>query len=109
MKKPKRKTTARKPFRQRKELPEWPVGKPIPSFKSFGEEDKFWGSHSFAEDMDARGEELVYEPQATRHRRQHVYRIRFDDQEMATLQKLAKRRGVTASVVLRELVRTATP
>ena len=49
----------------------------------------------------------MYEPQATRHPRQHVYRIRFDDREMAALQALAQRRGVTASVVVRELLREA--
>jgi len=57
--------------------------------------------------MDAGGEEVVYEPQATRHPRTHVYRVRLDDQDMSKLQALAKLRGVTASVILRELVRTA--
>jgi predicted DNA-binding protein len=33
--------------------------------------------------------------------------VRLDDQEMSKLQALAKRRGVTASVILRELVRAA--
>jgi len=41
--------------------------------------------------------------------RTHVYRVRLDDLEMSTLQALAKRRGVNASVVLRELVRAARP
>ena len=36
-----------------------------------------------------------------------VYQVRFDDKEMAKLQALAKRRGVSAAVVLRELVRNA--
>ncbi len=57
--------------------------------------------------MEAGGEEVVYEPQATRRPRRHVYRVRLDDQEMSKLQALAKRRGVTASVVLRDLVRAA--
>ena len=48
---------------------------------------------------------LVYELQATRHPRNHVYRIRLDDQEMALLQRLAKKRGSPASVVLRMLIR----
>ena len=57
--------------------------------------------------MEAGGEEVVYEPQATRRARTHVYRVRLDDLEMLQLQALAKRRGVTASVVFRELVRAA--
>jgi hypothetical protein len=39
--------------------------------------------------------------------RRHVYRVRFDDQEMADLQDLARERRVPASVVLRELIREA--
>jgi len=41
--------------------------------------------------MEAGGEEVVYEPQATRRPRTHVYRVRLDDQEMSKLQALAKR------------------
>jgi len=37
--------------------------------------------------------------------RAHVYRIRFDDAEMSALQSMADRRGVSASVIIRELVR----
>ena len=50
-------------------------------------------------------EQLEYVPQATRQPREHVYRVRLNDQEMAILQKLAKQRGVPASVIIRELVR----
>ena len=57
--------------------------------------------------MEAGWEEVVYESQATRRARTHVYRVRLDDQEMSKLQVLARRRGVPASVVLRELVRAA--
>ncbi len=47
-------------------------------------------------------------PRGSRPRpRTHVYRMRLDDQEMSKLQTLAKRRGVTVSVILRELVRGA--
>jgi hypothetical protein len=70
---------------------------------------RFWLSHDFDEAMEAGGEEVVYEPQATRQARTHVYRVRLDDLEMSKLQALAKRRGVNASVVLRELVRAARP
>lgn len=35
----------------------------------------------------------------------HVYCVRLDEQEMSKLQALARRLGVTVSVVLRELVR----
>ena len=46
---------------------------------------------------------------AAHQARPHVYRVRLDDLEMSTLQALARRRGVNASVVLRELVRAARP
>ncbi len=91
----------------RRNLPEWPAGKPFPAFKTVAEEEKFYRSWSFADDMETDSEQLVYQPQTTRRPRTHVYRIRLDDHEMAMLQKLARRRGVTASVVLRELVRAA--
>lgn len=45
--------------------PAWPANKPIPAFSTAREEAEFWEAHSFAAAMDARGEELVYEPQAT--------------------------------------------
>ena len=57
--------------------------------------------------MEAGGEEVAYEPRATRRARTHVYHVRLDDREMSKLRVLARRRGVTASVVLRELVRAA--
>ncbi len=84
----------------------WAPGKPLPKFATAAEEERFWLSHDFDDAMDA-GEEVVYGPQATRRPRAHVYRVRLDDQEMSKLQALAKRRGVTASVILRELVRAA--
>ncbi len=85
----------------------WTPGNPLPKFATAAEEERFWLSHDFDDVMEAGGEEVVYEPQATRRPRTHVYRVRLDDQEMSKLQALAKRRGVTASVVLRELVRAA--
>jgi hypothetical protein len=85
----------------------WSPGKLLPTFASAAEEERFWVSHDFDDAMEAGGEEVVYEPQATRRARKHVYRVRLDDQEMSKLQTLARRRGVTASVVLRELVRAA--
>lgn len=87
-----------------KRKPTWPANKPVPAFKSSAEEAKFWHSYDFEEGDQSEWEELVYEPGATRHPRKHVYRVRFDDREMASLQALAKRRGAPASVVLRELV-----
>jgi hypothetical protein len=84
------------------------VGKPIPDFGSAEEEDAFWGSFSFAELMDAYGEK----PHARQRRsprarkaREHVYRVRMDDAERTALQRMADRRGVSASVIIRELVR----
>jgi hypothetical protein len=93
--------------KQQKAKKRWTPGKPLPKFATAAEEESFWLSHDFDDAMDAGGEEVVYEPQATRRPRTHVYRVRLDDQEMSKLQALAKRRGVTASVILRELVRTA--
>ncbi len=85
----------------------WVPGKPLPKFATAAEEERFWLSHDFDDVMEAGGEEVVYAPQATRRPRKHVYRVRLDDREMSKLQALARRRGVTASVVLRELVRAA--
>src|SRR5574342_419638 len=94
-------------MKKRKSRKRWVPGKPLPKFATAAEEERFWLAHDFDDVMDAGGEEVVYEPQATRRPRIHVYRVRLDDQEMSKLQALAKRRGVTASVVLRELVRAA--
>lgn len=85
----------------------WAPGKPLPKFATAAEEERFWLTHDFDDVMEAGGEEVVYEPQVTRRPRTHVYRVRLDDKEMSKLQALAKRRGVTVSVVLRELVRAA--
>ena len=84
---------------------EWPIDRPLPKFPSVEEEERFWTRHSVGAVMEARGERLLYQPQATRRPRTHVYRLRLDDAEMAILQKMARRRGVTVSVVLRDLVR----
>ena len=86
-------------------MPLWPKDKPMPEFRSYEEEAQWWHSHDLEPGPDDEWEELVYEPQATRKPRQHVYRVRFNDEEMAILQRLAKRRGVPASVIIRELVR----
>ncbi|OGQ78493.1 MAG: hypothetical protein A2289_15540 [Deltaproteobacteria bacterium RIFOXYA12_FULL_58_15] len=83
----------------------WPWKKPLPSFATEAEEIEFWHEHEIDPPPDDVGEELVYEPQATRHPRAHVYRVRLDDEEMAALQRLAKRRGVPGSVIIRELIR----
>ena len=98
----------RKSPRRRAGNPEWPVGKPIPDLGSAEEEDTFWGSFSFADVMDAYGEKRsarnLHSPR-TRKAREHVYRVRLDDAERAALQRMAERRGVSASVIIRELVR----
>jgi len=98
----------KKRSRSRARNPEWPVGKPTPDFGSTDEEDAFWGSFSFADVIDAYGEK----PSAANRRsprrrkaREHVYRVRLDDAERAALQRMAERRGVSASVIIRELVR----
>jgi len=84
---------------------ERPVDRPLPNFRDIEEEERFWAGHSVGAAMQARGEQLVYQPQATRRPRTHVYRLRLDDAEMALLQRMARQRGITVSVVLRELVR----
>ena len=83
------------------------TGTRVPKFKTHAQEETFWLTHDFDDAMGASSEQVVYEPQSTRRAREHVYRVRLDDEEMAKLQALAKRRGVTASVILRELVRAA--
>ena len=97
----------KKDKKEQKTKKPWAPGRPLPRFASAAEEEAFWLAHDFDEAMDAGGEEVVYQPQATRRPRTHVYRLRLDDQEMSKLQALAKHRGVTASVILRELVRSA--
>lgn len=75
-------------------------------FKSIGEEAEHW-------ERTLRGvtfpekewEEVHYKPRATVAPRQHVYRVRLDDDEMAGLQALAKVDHVNGSTVVRELIR----
>jgi len=86
--------------------PEWPTGKLLPSFSNPEEEDTFWRAHEFSEVMEKYGEKAPIGFSATRAKaRAHVYRIRFDDAEMSALHAMAERRGVSASVIIRELVR----
>lgn len=85
----------------------WPANKPLPKFKTLADEERFWREHEPEDAEGQKWEEVVYEPRATTQAREHVYRVRFDDREMAILQALAKRRGVTASTILREMVRGA--
>jgi hypothetical protein len=49
----------------------WPPGKPLPRLATAAEEERFWRSHDFDEAMEAGGEEVVSEPQATRSERVH--------------------------------------
>ena len=92
----------RKPHPRR----EWPSDMPVPSFANPEEEDAFWQSHEFNDLMQKRGEKVPVGFSANRAKaRAHVYRIRFDDAEMSALQAMAERRGVSASVIVRELVR----
>lgn len=101
------KTTGKRKERQVGErgLPVWPRRKPVPEFKTEAEESEWWNSYDHELPSDDAWEAVSYQPQATRQPRAHVYRVRFDDFEMAVLQALALNRGVSASVVLRELVR----
>ncbi len=47
----------------------WPPGKPLPIFASAAEEERFWLSHDFDDAVDTGGEEVVYQPRATRRPR----------------------------------------
>jgi hypothetical protein len=85
-----------------KRKPAWPTDKPIPRFKSYAEELRFWDRYDFEDGPPSEWEEV--KPSAARR---HVYRLRLDDTEMEKLRRLARRRGVPASVVLRDLVRDA--
>lgn len=87
-------------------LPLWPRGKPLPKFRSHEEEAKWWNSYDLEQGDEASWEAVDYVPRSTHQPRSHVYRIRFDDFEMSRLQSAAKRRGVTVSVIIRELVRS---
>lgn len=90
-------------------LPLWPRGKPVPAFKSYDEEVKWWESYDLEPPPESAWEEVEYVPRATQRPRPHVYRVRFSDDEMATLQALARNRGVSASVIIRDLIRARMP
>jgi hypothetical protein len=98
-------TRAKVEARGERGLPIWPRSKPLPDFKSEDEERAWWSHYDREPPPEDAWAAVSYEPQATRQAREHVYRIRFDDLEMGILQALAKRRGVSAAVILRELVR----
>jgi len=83
--------------------PGWPADKKVPSAATPAEE-RTWDEYSFASAMDEGSERLVYEPKATSRPRTLVYRLRLDESEMASLQRLAKQRGVSVSVIIRGLV-----
>lgn len=85
---------------------EWPADKAIPRFSNPEDEDTFWQSYEFNDAMEKHGEARPVGFSARQAKaRAHVYRIRFDDAEMSALQSMADRRGVSASVIIRELVR----
>jgi hypothetical protein len=50
---------------------------------------------------------LVYRPRSTVQPRQHVYRVRLDEEEMAGLQTLANAEKMAASDIVRSLIRNA--
>jgi len=45
-----------------KPLPVWPAGKPIPSFRSHAEEERFWASYEFEDDLREDGWEEIVGP-----------------------------------------------
>jgi hypothetical protein len=98
--------TMKTPKKKTRSKPEWPADKPLPAFSNPEEEDTFWRAHEFSEVMEKHGEKSPVGFSAKHARaRAHVYRIRFDDAEMSALHAMAERRGVSASVIIRELVR----
>ncbi len=105
MKKTVNKITKKKAITGERGLPIWPNSKPIPVFKTEAEEIEWWNSYDREPMEEETWQQVTYEPRVTAKAREHVYRVRFDDFEMGILQTLAKRRGVAASVILRELVR----
>jgi hypothetical protein len=68
--------TMTKKKNESKKLKPWPPGKPLPKFASHDEEETFWRSHDFDDAMNASTDQVLYEPQATRRPRMHVYRVR---------------------------------
>jgi hypothetical protein len=101
--KPKTKRTKRTKGQARRE---WPADKAMPRFANPEDEEVFWRSYEFNDAMEKHGEVRPVGFSARRaSARAHVYRIRFDDAEMSALQSMADRRGVSASVIIRELVR----
>jgi hypothetical protein len=89
---------------RKKSKPVWPADKPIPQFRDYAEELRFWERYDFEDGPAAQWEEVRFTPPRPRHSRRHVYRIRFDDREIAALRDLAQRRGMDASDVVRELI-----
>jgi len=100
------KSKSAKPSTKRKP---WPRTKRLPEFASEADEVKFWQTHAVDPGPVEKWEPVAFSPGAGRTVRAHVYTVRLDDQEAATLQMLAKRRGVPASVVIREFVRAQMP
>lgn len=90
----------------RDSLPQWPAGKAFPRFKSEKEEQAFYAKWDFAEHYEASStsDRVVYEPRSTTKGRTLVYRVRLNEREMATLQRVANDRGVTVSAVIRDVV-----
>lgn len=42
---------------------QWPPGKPLPTFATRAEEERFWLTHGFDRVMEAGGEPVTSEPQ----------------------------------------------
>ena len=60
--------------RKRATQERWTPGKPIPSFATAAKEERFWLTHHFDDVMEAGGEPVAYEPQATGNPGTHVRR-----------------------------------
>jgi Ribbon-helix-helix protein, copG family len=58
------------------------------------------------DDPDEGWEEVIYIPRASVTPRKHAYVVRMNDEEMAGLQALAKRKKQPVSDVIREFART---
>jgi hypothetical protein len=112
--------------------PVWPRGAPIPSFKSYADEVKFWHAYDFDSDQSAEGwEEVprtnnskvlaakgkgdvvvslpssVHKPKSARLPKSFPLTITLDDRAVKRLAKVAQANGTSMEGALGEIVQTA--
>ncbi|MEW6104380.1 MAG: CopG family antitoxin [bacterium] len=77
--------------------------KKIPKFKDIQEERKFWETHSIVDYLDELKEtnEILFErPQLKRN-----FQMRLDDTTISNLKKLAQRKGIDVSTLIRSWIK----